>query len=590
MFQNFPDKKRYAKFREICKIGTTIKCADINAIPSRIDTNNPTFTPKQKAGIGRKMIEWRTNQFLLGPIPLGKALEMHATLHRFFAVPKPDGTWRGILDLSDDSHIFASLNDYVIDPWRTVEYIRTKEIVEKVLLISSLSDRAVMWVKDLVSGYYNVPMRRDQVAKLGFWFDGKIYFYQVLPMGLTSSPNIFTEFMFFAIWAVKKDDPDLYYVDIPIDKVEFLHFRQDSDIEFIADSNCFRIACIDYYVDDIFGLHYDPDIAAQQWFHSETVLSKMNLKTKMAKGRPPKQVQIFLGKEYDLLRQWVRLGEEKFQRYKTFLLHLLTLDRVQVPLLLSAIGKARHCATIYRCLSAFARGLEIFIYCRSKHLQKVPVIMCTAMKMQLEFLISALQKCRKFGVPFTYFTREVSSPDLVIYTDASLTVGIGAICSNGYFVQHKWSEFKLYREDLRDIVWKEMVAIYATLRGLSTLLGDKFMDLTIHVFTDNMGCKGMLSKMTAKIQRPDLQVLINGICEIFMDNRNLYWFDFVKGKDNIYADSLSRYFPNPLGSRAHEFPNKLNVLTELKRASALAASHHFNIKRKHLSFQDPDEQ
>ena len=96
----------------------------------------------------------------------------------------------------------------------------------------------------------------------------------------------------------------------------------------------------------------------------------------------------------------------------------------------------------------------------------------------------------------------------------------------------------------------------------------------------------MLTKMTAKIQRPDIQVLINGICELFMDKRNLYWFEFIPGKENIYADGLSRYFENPLGARVEEFPNKLNVLSELKRASALAAQYNFTIKKKHLCFKD----
>ena len=535
------------------------------------------------------MIEWRTNQFLVGPIPLVTAIKMRACLHRFFAVPKPDGPWRGILDLSDDTDIYASLNDHVEHPFRTVEYIRDKEIVEKVHLVCSRSKKAHMWVKDLVSGYYNTPMRRDQIAKLGFWFDGKIYYYQVLPMGATSAPNIFTEFMFFPIWAIKHDKPEIYYLDFPVEEVNFVNFRKDSDIELIKETNCFRIALIDYYVDDIFGLHTAPDITWQQWFHSETIFEKMHLKTKMAKGRPPDQLQILLGKEYDLIRKWLRLGEEKYLKYRKFLLHLLPLDQLGVALLLSAIGKARYCATIYIPLSAFARGLEIFIYARPKHRQKAPVRMCSALNMQINFLISALGMCRKFGVPFTYFIRDLKSYDLVIYTAASLKIGIGATCSNGYFVQHKWSEFNLYREEMRDIVWKEMVAIYATLRGLNSLLRDKFYDLNIQVFTDNMSCKWMLRKMTAKIYRPDLQVLINDICDMFIDKRTIARFQFIQGKENIYADALSRYFPNPLGSHASEY-TKLDVLAELKRASTLASKHDFTPKEKHLIFIDPDDE
>lgn len=98
----------------------------------------------------------------------------------------------------------------------------------------------------------------------------------------------------------------------------------------------------------------------------------------------------------------------------------------------------------------------------------------------------------------------------------------------------------------------------------------------------------MLSKMTAKISRPDIQVLINEICSIFMDKRNVYWFEFIPGKENIYADNLSRYFDQPLAGKTHIFKNKLDVLPELKRASALASKNDFIIQQKHLKFIDDD--
>ena len=118
---------------------------------------------------------------------------------------------------------------------------------------------------------------------------------------------------------------------------------------------------IDSYVDDIFGLHQTEVDAWKQWDHSEEILQSMHLRCKVAKGKPPNRVNILLGFECNLTRQWVRLGDEKLEKYTGLFNFLLTLAYIPEKTLLSAIGKARHVASIYKCLSAFASGLEAFI-------------------------------------------------------------------------------------------------------------------------------------------------------------------------------------------------------------------------------------
>ena len=65
-----------------------------------------------------------------------------------------------------------------------------------------------LWAKDLKDGYYNVAVNEKDIHKLGFMFDEKIYTFQPLSMCLSSSPNIFTEFMHFLIWTLRRDRPD----------------------------------------------------------------------------------------------------------------------------------------------------------------------------------------------------------------------------------------------------------------------------------------------------------------------------------------------------------------------------------------------
>ena len=46
-------------------------------------------------------------------------------------------------------------------------------------------------------------------------------------MGLSSSPNIFTEFMHFTIWAMKQGRPDLYYKEVDERLINVDNFIKD---------------------------------------------------------------------------------------------------------------------------------------------------------------------------------------------------------------------------------------------------------------------------------------------------------------------------------------------------------------------------
>ena len=97
---------------------------------------------------------------------------------RLFLVPKKEpGVWRGILDLS-------TLNLFVIKEsfkMETAEHVR--EHLKKGEWATSL---------DLTEAYHHVPIHRSCRKYLRFCFQGRIFQYRALPMGLTSSPRFFT--------------------------------------------------------------------------------------------------------------------------------------------------------------------------------------------------------------------------------------------------------------------------------------------------------------------------------------------------------------------------------------------------------------
>ena len=69
--------------------------------PTRISNDNPSFSISEKIGIGTQLQKWLKTGVVIGPFTKTFAKENNASLHMLFGVPKPDGTTRPILNLSD---------------------------------------------------------------------------------------------------------------------------------------------------------------------------------------------------------------------------------------------------------------------------------------------------------------------------------------------------------------------------------------------------------------------------------------------------------------------------------------------------------
>ncbi len=411
-------------------------------------------------------------------------------------------------------------------------------------------------------------------------------------MGLASSPRIFTEFMHFPVWAIKNDKPELYYKYIDAPKIASYVYRKDADISFDENTQQFKVALIDIYVDDLFGGHSDPTIAQQQWDHSELVLSDFGLPTKKAKGRPPNPINILLGKEYNMFLQWVRLSDVKFKKYVELLKKVFDLSDIPVRLLAKVVGKARHMGSIYRPLLAFARGIEIYFNPNYGDKSKSQLIDYDRtiknnknLKSDLLSLLEAMRKANQFGVPFSYFSRSIKNPDISIHTDASLNIGIGATFSNGCYIQEHWNNIELFNNK-RDIVFKELAAIYTALHTLKDIYKNNLFDKTIELYTDNKACMYMLIYMRSKLYRPDLQKLINGICHLLLDYRLLMYSKHISTKKNIYADGLSRYFKDPFKDKKYLFKEHFECKSYLQKASNI--TKEFDLDKRCLSFEDDD--
>ena len=151
----------------------------------------------------------------------------------------------------------------------------------------------------------------------------------------------------------------------------------------------------------------------------------------------------------------------------------------------------------------------------------------------------------------------------LLITDASMTIGAGGINSDLHIT---------HREE-RDIQWRELIAIYGALFGLNDRYGADIDDSFIHIFTDNSACKFMLINLTAILARPDLQILLNNICELCVNRLIHLWLDHIPGDNNTIADALSRFYPNLLAFPQLDRYNVGDLHTDRSHAIKLRLQH-----------------
>lgn len=565
MFKNFPLWERYLNHIQTISKGAAIGLA--KPVPSRLKNPNPNFTLKEKIGIGTQVLKWRRKNFVMGPIPEDVAIRNNIVINHIFGVPKPNGDTRPILNLADKSSTNTSVNDFLFSSLCTVELIQFKEMVES---IRAMGKGAYLWAQDLEDGYYNINIRKEDVWNLGFYFNNEIYVFKVLPMGLASSPFIFSEFMYMTLWAIKNDKPELYFKKVlnsnlihsfnydfvkkDLEAVNPKNFSNNSDVLLLNDH--VLISQLMFYMDDIFGGNKDEKVAWEQFKHVNETLKRLNLAAKDAKSKFPNQIQILLGKEFDTIKQWCKIPLEKLHKYISGLCELQTRKTVTQRELLSHIGRTRHMGTIYRPLNAFARGLECWAY-------SVPYLhshinISKAFKRDINLCKWAITHAAKIGVSFDFILQPISLITITARTDAALVVGgIGGYVDKfgGKWFQVAWSEINLFHP--RDIVWRELSAIYTLVQCCKQDWGGQ----VVRIETDNKAVKYMLINMRSKLSRPDLQILINEICKTQIEFQFNIWMDWISTKDNFVADNLSRNIANPF----QNYPCLLNK-TPIKSA------------------------
>ena len=125
----------------------------------------------------------------------------------------------------------------------------------------------------------------------------------------------------------------------------------------------------------------------------------------------------------------------------------------------------------------------------------------------------------------------VPATEINMYSDASGTIGFGALCGTSW-MYGQWSEkFLSYKPSI------EYQELYAVTTGIVTWIR-RFMNKRIILFCDNISAVCMINKSAAKCK--NCMVLIRLIMVECMQHNVKVNAKYVPSKQNVLSDALSR--------------------------------------------------
>lgn len=548
-------------------------------LPPARAKRNKRLDLDSRTKFAEKIIKWHEKGHLLGPFTEDDDIVKNIREAPVFTVNKPDGGKRPVSDasrrLDDDG---PSVNETIkadSPELATVQYLQIQQIIAIIML---LGDDVAVWAKDLQEGYYNLRVKESQIRLTAFIFEALIFIPMTLQMGLSSAPLLFTVFMWYVVEAMLTADHELTHKTVP--KTEFdklADFFPTGSFK-VIDDNSVSINLIVYYLDDMFGIHH-PRLIWKQYRLAQTVLHQLGLNAQEKKDRKPLTVQLILGLLFDCVRRCIRIPPEKGRKYIAFADKLMAQKSVSKRELFSLTGKTRHLALHIPVLAAFARGVEVHGFKRADGRQlgwSERINMCSTLKLSVKVLRAAIVRAMEMEVPFQRVMRPRSmwNSDYVMFTDAAgVHGGIGGFTAETaatYFQVH-WNEVRLNQH--HDILWKELVAVFVLL----SLMKRKWTRKYVLMWCDNKPVVHMLITYKAKVTRPDLQWLIIRIAEICMEQDINPWYEWIEGTENVTADKLSRFAPQPFNGTQWIPTHQRNTEARDILNTAISATSKFSV-------------
>ena len=383
----------------------------------------------------------------------------------------------------------SSVNDGIDKEHSSVHYANISQAIKHIL---STGRNCYLSKSDIQSAFRIIPINPIDYPLLGFKWKGYYYFDKCLPMGASSSCQIFEAFSTALQWIIENYIPNTKVIHVLDD---FL-FISKSESENISALNIFLRICKD-----------------------------IGVPISMEKTFGPLQSLPFLGIQLDTVSMSSSLPVDKIEKFLNIIHDFQNSKSVTLHKLQSLTGMLNFACQVIEPGRAFSRRLYNLSIGLSKSFHHVKITQ--EVKEDLNVWESFLKSYNGRTFFLDYYW--LSNSHLHLYTDAASTLGFGAV------FQNKWLGGAWAPQCLRlNITLLELYPIFLALE----IWGDQFRNKCIQLNTDNMAVTYILNNFTSKDK--DIMVLVRLLVLNCIKNNILIRSRHLKGSDNIIPDLISR--------------------------------------------------
>lgn len=417
------------------------------------------------------------------------------TISPVCVIPKPNSEKvRMIFNLSEPKHF--SVNDNIKAAASSVEYCSVTDVVKWIMGNDDMVKEGWYMAKvDLTDAYRMVPINKNEWKYLGMRVGEDIYIDRCLPMGASSSCQTFQKISDSLTW--------------------------------IAMTSCPVRCHIFNYLDDFLLMARDYESCEMALSHFIKVCDEIGVPIAPKKTVHASQRIVFLGIGIDSHRRLLFIPADKASKTLGKLTDFLKKNNPTVGEWQSTLGKLCYLTQVITAGKPFLSSLYSSLHgvlSKEKHRRR------RIGKEAREDLLVWVDFLKKLPPNKSFRMFDETCTAWPIYTDASKTIGYGAVSGTEWFAgkwpNNKWMELNICVLELYPVlaalhVWKEQLA-----------------DRTVNIFTDNNALVYILNRLYTRDKM--IRWLLKPLAMLCLKENIHIVACHVAGKDNIGPDMLSR--------------------------------------------------
>ena len=424
---------------------------------------------------------------------------------------KEKGTFRMIHHLSYPEG--SSVNSQIDPEWTSVNYA---DIWDAIDLVNQTCPKAFMAKTDVKSAFRVIPLHPEVQHLFVFHWENEYYVDLALPMGCSSSCQIFESLSTAVEWIAK--------TKLGINMVHIL--------------------------DDFFLVSVSKQVGTLQLNSFLDMCTDIGLPMAPEKTFWPSNTMAFVGYEIDTVQRAVRLPMDKVEKCRSEITVMMQKEKATLQEIQSIVGLLNFaCAVILPGRAFLRRLIDLSIGLKAPYHRRR---LTKEVKADLDLWLSFLVEFN--GVSTLPAENILATHEIGLFTDASGSLGYGAVFGKAWFNGH-WSTWWLQQ----NITLKELYPIVLAVE----VWGQHFQNKRLVLHTDNSAIVSVLTNQTSK--EPLVMVLVRRLVKYCLKYNIVLSAYHIAGSDNAAADAISRFQMERFRSictSAHQLPTPIPALPQ----------------------------